>query len=54
MSRGRIKAKQTKVARNLKYNQTPMDLDALREELAHTKPHLDSEHVEDEEEQTAE
>ena len=33
MGRGRAKAKQTKVARRLKYSTPQMDLDALREEL---------------------
>jgi len=34
MGRGRAKAKQTKVARRLKYNAPHTDLDALRQELA--------------------
>jgi hypothetical protein len=34
MGRGRAKAKQTKVARRLKYSTPQMDLDALREELS--------------------
>jgi Protein of unknown function (DUF3073) len=33
MGRGRAKAKQTKVARELKYNSGGTDLDALRHEL---------------------
>jgi hypothetical protein len=33
MGRGRAKAKQTKVARRLKYQTTATDLDRLREEL---------------------
>ena len=33
MGRGRAKAKQTKVARRLKYTTTGTDLDRLREEL---------------------
>jgi hypothetical protein len=33
MGRGRAKAKQTKVARQLKYNSGGTDLDALRREL---------------------
>lgn len=33
MGRGRAKAKQTKVARDLKYNSQDMDLDRLAEEL---------------------
>lgn len=36
MGRGRAKAKQTKVARELKYNAPQTDFDALRAEL--TKP----------------
>jgi Protein of unknown function (DUF3073) len=34
MGRGRAKAKQTKVARELKYSSGGTDLDALRKELA--------------------
>jgi hypothetical protein len=34
MGRGRAKAKQTKVARELKYSSRDTDLDALRAELA--------------------
>ena len=33
MGRGRVKAKQTKVARDLKYNSQDMDLDRLTKEL---------------------
>jgi len=33
MGRGRAKAKQTKVARDLKYNSQEMDLDRLEKEL---------------------
>ncbi len=33
MGRGRAKAKQTKVARDLKYNSQDMDLDRLAKEL---------------------
>lgn len=33
MGRGRAKAKQTKVARDLKYNNQEMDLDRLAKEL---------------------
>lgn len=33
MGRGRAKAKQTKVARQLKYNSSATDLDALRREI---------------------
>ncbi|MQA61881.1 MAG: DUF3073 family protein [Actinophytocola sp.] len=34
MGRGRAKAKQTKVARELKYSTPPTDLEALQRELA--------------------
>lgn len=34
MGRGRAKAKQTKVARDLKYHTPAMDVDALRRELS--------------------
>ncbi|AZA10739.1 DUF3073 domain-containing protein [Corynebacterium gerontici] len=34
MGRGRAKAKQTKVARQLKYNTPEMDLERLQRELA--------------------
>lgn len=34
MGRGRAKAKQTKVARQLKYNTPDMDLDSLQRELS--------------------
>lgn len=38
MGRGRAKAKQTKVARQLKYNTPDMDLDSLQRELAGESP----------------
>ncbi|MDO4631227.1 MAG: DUF3073 domain-containing protein [Corynebacterium sp.] len=38
MGRGRAKAKQTKVARQLKYNTPNMDLDSLQRELAGKAP----------------
>ena len=38
MGRGRAKAKQTKVARELKYSTTGTDLDRLRAELASDSP----------------
>jgi hypothetical protein len=38
MGRGRAKAKQTKVARELKYSSGGTDLDALRKELAGASP----------------
>ena len=39
MGRGRAKAKQQKVARELKYNTHFTDLDALQRELGVTSPH---------------
>jgi hypothetical protein len=38
MGRGRAKAKQTKVARDLKYNSQEMDLDRLAKELHRDVP----------------
>lgn len=38
MGRGRAKAKQTKVARELKYYAPPTDLDALARELSGNAP----------------
>jgi Protein of unknown function (DUF3073) len=38
MGRGRAKAKQTKVARELKYNTPTTDLDSLQRELGSTAP----------------
>ena len=38
MGRGRAKEKQTKVARQLKYNTPEMDLDSLQRELAGKAP----------------
>ncbi|QGU08210.1 hypothetical protein COCCU_11545 [Corynebacterium occultum] len=38
MGRGRAKAKQTKVARQLKYSTHEMDLDSLQRELASQSP----------------
>ncbi|MDO4909237.1 MAG: DUF3073 domain-containing protein [Corynebacterium sp.] len=48
MGRGRAKAKQAKVARQLKYNVPNMDLDSLQRELA-AKNH----HEEDDQDQYA-
>jgi hypothetical protein len=45
MGRGRAKAKQTKVARELKYSSHGTDLDALRAELAGGRPAGPPEHV---------
>ena len=41
MGRGRAKAKQTKVARDLKYNSQDMDLDRLAKELHGEAPTSD-------------
>lgn len=41
MGRGRSKAKQTKVARDLKYNSQDMDLDRLAKELHGEAPTVD-------------
>lgn len=41
MGRGRAKAKQTKVARDLKYNSPNMDLDRLRADLGAGSPSRD-------------
>lgn len=46
MGRGRAKAKQTKVARQLKYSSTELDVDALSSELGGTDTH-DDDRVED-------
>ena len=52
MGRGRAKAKQTKVARELKYSSPKMDLDALQREIgsvtattATTEPDLDDDYA---------
>jgi hypothetical protein len=47
MGRGRAKAKQTKVARELKYSSHGTDLDALRAELAGERPSTAQDHVQD-------
>lgn len=49
MGRGRAKAKQTKVARRLKYNSPDMDLESLQRELAGQAPE-GSEHSDPEDE----
>ena len=46
MGRGRAKAKQAKVARQLKYNSPDMDLDSLQKELS-GKSNQDSTYPED-------
>ncbi|MDH2429410.1 DUF3073 domain-containing protein [Sphaerisporangium sp. TRM90804] len=50
MGRGRAKAKQVKVARQLKYNSGGTDLDRLREELGvnHDSNQTDDEVIDDE------
>ncbi|HVE62513.1 MAG TPA: DUF3073 domain-containing protein [Mycobacteriales bacterium] len=59
MGRGRAKAKQTKVARELKYSTTGTDLDRLRAELASDSPlaaaevtEADDDEVEDDDEES--
>ena len=52
MGRGRAKAKQTKVARDLKYRSHETDLSALAREL-HGQPSDDDESPEDESEEWA-
>ena len=50
MGRGRAKAKQTKVARELKYNSGGTDLDRLRQELVGSPSAPPADEVEDEDE----
>jgi hypothetical protein len=47
MGRGRAKAKQTKVARDLKYNSQEMDLDRLAKELHGDIPNQQSQDDDD-------
>jgi hypothetical protein len=47
MGRGRAKAKQTKVARDLKYNSQDMDLDRLAKELHGEAPVQDDQDSDD-------
>jgi hypothetical protein len=47
MGRGRAKAKQTKVARQLKYSSSELDVDKLSVELGAADAHLDHSDVED-------
>ena len=49
MGRGRAKAKQTKVARDLKYSSPEMDLDRLQQEIGSTgsSQHGSSQQVEE-------
>lgn len=49
MGRGRQKAKQTKVARKLKYFSPDTDLDALQRELASSAHHIDEDNEPDDE-----
>lgn len=49
MGRGRAKAKQAKVARQLKYSTPEMDLDSLQQELAGQKPQRSYEDAPDDE-----
>ena len=44
MGRGRAKAKQTKVARELKYSSPTMDLDALQREIGSGTTWAEKEH----------
>jgi hypothetical protein len=48
MGRGRAKAKQTKVARQLKYSSGGTDLDRLRAELTGSEASVDGSHAADE------
>ncbi|MDK8505669.1 DUF3073 domain-containing protein [Corynebacterium accolens] len=47
MGRGRAKAKQTKVARQLKYNSPEMDIESLQRELAAQQEGDSHDHEED-------
>ncbi len=47
MGRGRAKAKQTKVARDLKYNSQEMDIDRLAKELHGDTPNQQSQDDDD-------
>jgi hypothetical protein len=49
MGRGRAKAKQTKVARELKYSSPSTDLDALKRELSGPSESSTDDHTETEE-----
>lgn len=53
MGRGRAKAKQTKVARQLKYSSPDMDLDSLQRELASQSPRRSYSDAPDDEDQYA-
>ena len=47
MGRGRAKAKQTKVARDLKYRSVNMDLESLARELRGDRTHEQTHHDDD-------
>lgn len=51
MGRGRAKAKQQKVARELKYNSHHTDLDALKRELGGSSPAVDTVDLADEDDE---
>ncbi|MBV9592645.1 MAG: DUF3073 domain-containing protein [Actinobacteria bacterium] len=54
MGRGRAKAKQQKVARDLKYHAQPTDLDALQRELGsggYSSDHLSAADADDDEDE---
>lgn len=53
MGRGRAKAKQTKVARQLKYSSPDMDLDQLQRELSKQTPRRSYSDAPDDEDQHA-
>jgi hypothetical protein len=53
MGRGRAKAKQTKVARELKYNSGGTDLERLKAELAGATPAAPAEATDDDEDEFA-
>lgn len=53
MGRGRAKAKQTKVARQLKYSSPDMNLDQLQRELANQAPRRSYSDAPDDEDQYA-
>jgi Protein of unknown function (DUF3073) len=53
MGRGRAKAKQVKVARQLKYNSGGMDLDRLQAELGSSTDQQDENHADEDHEDHA-
>ena len=50
MGRGRAKAKQTKIAREIKYSTVETDLERLQRELASASPSTSVEEAEDDDE----